>query len=70
MEEDSGVQRELKTGSGTGGGGSHYRKVNLCDACSVGLFSADRSARLAKVLAVLALVALLVGGWVYVSFLR
>lgn len=70
MEEDSGVQRELKTGTSTGGGGSHYRKVNLCDECSVGLFSAARSARIAKLLGALAVAALLVAGGVYVFFWR
>lgn len=63
------VQRVLRTGTRSGGSG-HYRRVNLCEGCSTGLFAEARSARIFKVLAVLGVVVALVAGGVYYYFFK
>lgn len=69
IDEDTGVQRVIKTGAFTGGAG-YYRNVNLCARCAAGQDSAAKTARVRKVVFLLLIILAIAGVWGYFNYFR
>ena len=69
IQENTGVQRVLQTGTFTGGS-NYYRNVNLCDQCARDQSSAAQSSRVRRVLLTIAGIVAIAGALGYLWYYR
>src|SRR5262249_1890030 len=69
IQENTGVQRVLRTGAFTGGG-DYYRNVNLCDQCARDQSAAAQSSRVRRIVLMIVGVVAIAGALAYLWYYR